>query len=102
MVFLGAFGSAMPWFKVIVAFSAMAVIVTAAYYLWTIHRMFLGKFNEKWSHLWDVNWRERMTLYPLAALTVLFGFYPLPIFDLVNAGLFHLVHAVNQVHLALL
>ncbi|NOZ86967.1 MAG: NADH-quinone oxidoreductase subunit M [Deltaproteobacteria bacterium] len=101
-VFLGAFGSPMAWFKVIVAFSALAVIITAAYYLWTIHRMFLGKFNEKWSHLWDINWRERLTLYPLAALTVLFGFYPTPIFNLVNTGLFHLVHSINQVHVALL
>jgi len=102
LVFIGAFGAANPWFKVIVAISACAVVITAAYYLWTIHRMFLGKFNEKWSHLWDVNWRERMTLYPLAALTVLFGFYPLPIFDLVNRGLSHLVHAVTQIPVALM
>jgi len=96
LVFLGAFGSAMAAFKVIVAVSVIAVIITAAYYLWTIHRMFLGPLNEKWSHLWDMNWRERFTLYPLAALTVLFGFYPMPLFDLMNPTLALLVDTVGR------
>jgi len=102
LVFLGAFGAKNAWFRPIVAVSAVSVVITAAYYLWTIHRMFLGKFNEQWAHLWDVNWRGRLTLYPLAALTVLFGFYPLPIFELINRGLAHLVHTVSQVSVALM
>ena len=43
-----------------------SVIITAAYYLWAIQRMFLGKLNEAYAGYPDLNWRERLTLYPLA------------------------------------
>ena len=90
LVFLGAF----PVYKVFTIISATSVVITAAYYLWTIHRMFLGKFNEKWSALWDVNWRERFTLYPLAALIIFFGFYPMPIFNLISNSLNPLISVI--------
>ena len=67
------------------------VIITAAYYLWTIQRMFLGPVNDKYKDLKDVNWRERITLYPLAAIMIVLGFYPMPILDLMNKSLFNLV-----------
>lgn len=86
-VFLGAF----PVHPIFVAIGATAVIITAAYYLWAIQRMFLGKFNEKYKELPDVVWLERLTLYPLAAVTILFGFWPQPIFDLMNHGLYQLL-----------
>ncbi|MBN1944270.1 MAG: NADH-quinone oxidoreductase subunit M [Bradymonadales bacterium] len=82
MVFLGAYGATQTIFKVIVGVSAFALVITASYYLWAIHRMFLGQFNQKWSGLWDMNWRERFALYPLAVLTVVLGFYPMPVLDL--------------------
>jgi len=96
LVFLGAFGAQDPNFKLYVAISATAVIITAGYYLWTMQRMFLGKLNEKWSNLWDMNWRERLTLYPLAAATVILGFYPKPVFDLCDATLHSLLAVVGE------
>ena len=66
----------------------ISVIITAAYYLWTIQRMFLGNLNPKYSHLPDLNWRERLTLYPLAALTLVFGFYPNIMLKLINTDLY--------------
>jgi NADH:ubiquinone oxidoreductase subunit 4 (subunit M) len=44
-----------------------------------------------------VNWRERLTLYPLAALAILFGFYPNVILRLINTDLFALVRSVKGV-----
>jgi len=93
LVFLGAF----PAYRVLTMISATAVVITAAYYLWTLQRMFLGPLNEKWKALWDLNWRERLTLYPLAVLVILFGFYPLPILDLMNTSLLALLDAVRAV-----
>jgi NADH-quinone oxidoreductase subunit M len=93
LVFVGAFAK----FRVLTIISASAVIITAAYYLWTIQRMFLGKFNEKWDFLHDMNWRERMTLYPLGVMVIIFGFYPLPIFKLMNNSLHQLMEIVRQV-----
>jgi len=79
------------------AVAATSVIITAAYYLWTIQRMFLGKLNEKYAHLPDVNWRERLTLYPLAALAIVFGFYPNIILNLVNKDLYSLLRAMKGI-----
>ena len=95
LVFLGGFGAANHAFRGLVAVGALSVIITAGYYLWTMQRMFLGKLNDKWAGLWDLNWRERITLYPLAALTVLFGVYPAPIFNLVNTTLHALLPVVG-------
>jgi NADH-quinone oxidoreductase subunit M len=95
LVFLGGFGAANHAFRGLVAVGALSVIITAGYYLWTMQRMFLGKLNDKWAGLWDMNWRERITLYPLAALTILFGVYPAPIFNLVNVTLHQLLPVVG-------
>lgn len=91
LVFIGSFNT----FRLMTTLSATAVIITAAYYLWTIQRMFLGPFNEKWSELWDMNWRERFMLYPLGAMVILFGVYPLPVFELMNKSLHSLMAAVR-------
>ncbi len=80
LVFMGAF----PVFKVITIISAMSVIITAAYYLWALQRIFLGKLNEKYKGLPDLSWRERVTLYPLAALIIFLGVYPVPVLHMIT------------------
>ena len=95
LVFLGGFGASDPIFRWFVVAAVPAVVITAGYYLWTMQRMFLGQMNPKWSHLWDMNWRERLTLYPLAAATILLGFWPAPVFKLVNTSLHHLVGVIT-------
>ena len=93
LVFLGAFGT----YRILTIISATSVVITAAYYLWTIQRMFLGNLNEKWKSLWDMNWRERIVLYPLAFLVLFFGFYPMPIFNLMNKSLHSLISVVKDI-----
>jgi NADH-quinone oxidoreductase subunit M len=95
LVLLGTFGAENVSFRWYIVAAAPALIITAAYYLWTMHRMFLGSFAERWKGLWDMNWRERLTLYPLGAVTVILGVYPMPIFDLVNPALHQLVSVVT-------
>jgi NADH:ubiquinone oxidoreductase subunit 4 (subunit M) len=57
--------------------------------------MFLGRFNEKWKDLLPtLTWRERITLYPLAAFAILFGIFPLPVFELINPALHLLAQTV--------
>jgi len=89
-VFLGA----LQTFRVLTIISATGIIITAAYYLWTMQRMYLGKLNDKYSSLPDMFWRERFTLYPLAVMIIVFGFYPMPIFDLINTSLHQLVRSI--------
>ncbi len=88
LVFIGAFQR----YQVITMICVSSVIITAAYYLWTMQRMFLGKFNEKWEgHLPPITFRERTALYPLAVGTIVLGILPMFIFDRMNMGLFALV-----------
>jgi NADH-quinone oxidoreductase subunit M len=86
-VFMGA----LPRFQVLTMISATSVIITAAYYLWAIQRMMLGKLNQKYASMPDVNWRERLTLYPLGVLVIFFGFYPKLVLDLIQTSLRNLI-----------
>ena len=91
MVFSGSF----PVYMTYVIISATSVIITAAYYLWAIHRMFLGKLNEAYRGYPDLNWRERMMLYPLGAIAIFLGFYPQAILGTINSTLHALVENVR-------
>src|SRR3989475_1407592 len=86
-VFLGSLAT---W-QTMTIISALSVIITAAYYLWTIQRMMLRQLNPAYTTLPDVNWRERLTLYPLGALIILFGFYPSAILNLIQGSLRNLL-----------
>jgi len=86
-VFLGSLAT---W-QTMTIIAALSVIITAAYYLWAIQRMMLGKLNPAYRSLPDVNWRERLTLYPLGALIILFGFYPAAIINLIQGTLRNLL-----------
>jgi NADH-quinone oxidoreductase subunit M len=87
LVFLGAF----PAYRTITIISALTVVITAAYYLWALQRMFLGKLNEKYATLPDLSWRERVTLYPLGALIVVLGIYPMPALRLIQRTLLTII-----------
>jgi NADH-quinone oxidoreductase subunit M len=91
MVFSGAF----PVFTTYTIISATSVIITAAYYLWAIHRMFLGKLNQAYVGYPDLVWRERLTLYPLAAFCIVLGFYPQMILSVINGSLHALIRNIR-------
>jgi NADH-quinone oxidoreductase subunit M len=87
MVFSGSF----PVFTAYTIISATSVIITAAYYLWAIHRMFLGKLNPAYKGYPDLCWRERLTLYPLGVIAIILGFYPQAILGPINGTLHALI-----------
>ncbi len=60
------------------------VILTAAFCLWMFQRVFLGVKNPKYDTLPEISFREKFTLVPFAVLTIVFGFYPTPLFRLMN------------------
>lgn len=89
MIFLGAFKSSsvnqlIPSWMAIAATSGL--ILGAAYYLWTIQRMFFGKFSVKLPDvlLTDLNPREYIMLLPLAIIALFFGIFPQPLLDIIN------------------
>lgn len=102
-VFLGAFKSftvnqLLPRWMAIVA--TFGLLLSAAYYLWTIQRMYFGKFmvkESKWnSKLTDLTIREYILFTPLILLMLLFGIFPQLLLDFTNSSIEYFVSFVNE------
>ena len=101
LTFVGAF----PVYPALTIVAASGVIFSAAYHLWAMQRVFLGKFRESWrsSHALEefggkfpeINLREVMTLAPMAIVVLIIGFWPRPLLDLIDAGVLDLTALVN-------
>ncbi len=89
--FLGAFQT----HRVITILSTAGIVLTAAYMLWALQRMFLGQANEKWAGLPDINGRELSALVPLAIIVITLGVYPGLMIDVLTSSLNHLVEVVK-------
>jgi NADH-quinone oxidoreductase subunit M len=57
--------------------------------------MFLGKLNPAYKGYPDLNWRERLSLYPLGAIAIVLGFYPQAILGVINTGLHQLIQGLR-------
>jgi len=87
--FVGEFFVLRGTFAVNILLTALAgigMVVTAAYLLWTIQRVLMGPSNPKYAKMPDADLREITALTPLMALMVLFGIWPKPILDILNAA----------------
>ncbi len=100
MVFLGSFGT--ETIRVLAMISTLGILLGAAYMLWTLQRIFFGKFNEKWSNLPDLDFREYAMLVPLAIIVIFLGIYPSAMLNIMNTSVKHLVDflAVNAQHIS--
>ena len=98
--FIGEFLILIGVFKVnhIVAILATTgVVLAAAYMLWLYRRVVFGKIiNSNLKKMIDLNLLEIYMLFPLAFLTVLFGFYPEPLFNTVEVSISNLIDNYNQ------
>jgi NADH-quinone oxidoreductase subunit M len=101
MVFLGAFRSnsvtgILPESFAIIA--TLGLILSAAYYLWTLQRMFFGPFNVKGhiseDQMTDLTTREYCMLIPLAAATLCFGIFPQPVLSIIDPFAKHITEFV--------
>ena len=77
-------------YPLLTAVAASAVVLTAGYMLWAMQRVWLGKPNEKYLNLPDINPREIAMLVPLGIIVVVLGVYPHAILDLIDTSLQHL------------
>ena len=91
MVFVGAF----PVWRTLTIISILGIILTAAYLLWTVQRVFFGATNPKYEHIADINGRELFTLIPLAVIVIYLGIWPHPIMGLMNNSLTFLGKVVS-------
>jgi NADH-quinone oxidoreductase subunit M len=101
MILLGAFRSnsatgILPESFAIIA--TLGLILGAAYYLWTLQRMFFGPFSVKGhiseDQIFDLTKREYSMLIPLAAATLCFGIFPQPMLSIIDPFAKHITEFV--------
>jgi len=88
MTILGAF-MVNTWVAI---FATTGVVLSAAYALWLYRRVIFGAMEKDSLHtILDLSAREKLLLYPIVALVILFGVYPTFIFDVTQASVENLV-----------
>ncbi|MBN1178741.1 MAG: NADH-quinone oxidoreductase subunit M [Anaerolineae bacterium] len=90
------FRGAVRFIPVAAFISVLGVVFTAAYILWKIiQHVFLGDLDkEKWGHLPDMLWWEKVTMWPLVLTMVFLGFYPTPLLNSFNLALTSLLNGL--------
>ncbi|MEI6692977.1 MAG: NADH-quinone oxidoreductase subunit M [Chlorobium sp.] len=111
-VFVGAFSSETT--RYIAMVSVLGIVFGAAYLLWSLQRMFLGKrkpdaaydlvvgddghehihFHD-WKGKIDLDGRELVMLVPLVIITIFLGIYPMPIIGMLTSSINKLVEVLS-------
>lgn len=94
--FIGEFLTLFGVFRVntwVALFATTGVILSAAYALWLYRNVVFGALTkESLKGLLDLSAREKLILYPLVILTIFFGVYPVPVFDVTASAVHALVN----------
>src|SRR5438270_4812529 len=91
IAFTGSFKS----LSAVTVISVFTMILTAAYLLWMLKRVFYGPFNPRWSWLPDANLRETVPLFALAAVIVFVGIFPNFLINMITPTLNALMHTMS-------
>jgi NADH-quinone oxidoreductase subunit M len=98
--FIGEFLSLIGTFKVntwVATLATTGVILSAAYALWLYRKVIYGVLDKpKLAAIKDLDYREIITLGPLALLTIVFGIFPKPVLDMSAAAVAQLIDNYNQ------
>jgi NADH-quinone oxidoreductase subunit M len=97
--FVGEFMTLLGTFKVSIPtafFATFGVILSAAYALWLYRKIVFGALvKPTLMSMKDMTLRECVILFPMIALTILFGVYPKPVLDMSAASVQQLVNNYN-------
>src|SRR6266571_458041 len=86
MVFVGAYGSPnLGEMRRLIIIPLISIVVTAAYYVYTMQRILFGDVPEKLGHSHDLLPWERVSYVVLVALVFLVCFFPVPFLGMINA-----------------
>jgi NADH-quinone oxidoreductase subunit M len=94
--FIGEFLTLLGTFKVSIPVAFVAtfgVILSACYALWLYRKIVFGPLvKPSLMTIKDMTFRECLIMFPLLALTILFGVYPKPVLDMSAASVAQLVN----------
>ncbi|TAK12965.1 MAG: NADH-quinone oxidoreductase subunit M [Anaerolineae bacterium] len=86
-IFMGVWMSDKPWIAIV---AAISIVITAAYIIRLIRRVFFGEFPAEFEgHVHDVRPSEKFALGLLALVLVLIGIFPGIMVPMVEAGVEH-------------
>lgn len=79
---------------------SIGILMSAAYLLWTLQRMFFGHTylagGEKWEHaMVDLDRREQIILFPTLLLALVLGIMPSLVFTPMNASVLSLIEVIK-------
>jgi NADH-quinone oxidoreductase subunit M len=108
--FIGEFLTLIGTFRVntaVATFATIGTILSAAYALWLYRKVIYGVLDKPaLAAITDLDYREIITLGPLAVLAILLGIFPQPVLDLSAASVAQLLdsytHALDTAHTAAL
>lgn len=101
MVLTGAFGASMQdglsfWLPIM---GLIGIFISAAYFLWTMQRMFFGEFsliNKTWADkIHDLEAYEKYSLMVLVIITLVLGIFPSIIIDVSEISLQNLINQIQ-------
>jgi NADH-quinone oxidoreductase subunit M len=81
---------------------SVGILLSAAYFLWTLQRMFFGGVSLKGGDVWkialtDINLRETATLLPLALIALVLGIMPSLVLGKINDSVLALIAFTQNV-----
>jgi NADH-quinone oxidoreductase subunit M len=98
--FIGEFLALIGTFKVnagVATIATLGVILSAGYALWLYRKVVFGALEKpSLAGIRDLDYREIITLGPLAVLTILFGIFPKPVLDMSATAVTQLVENYNR------
>ncbi len=96
MTLIGAFQADDTRFQTLVIISVIGIVLTAAFLLWAMQRIFLGTLNEKYKGYSDINARELFCMVPLLILCIVLGIFPSYLLDWLDVGVKTLVGVLDM------
>jgi NADH-quinone oxidoreductase subunit M len=92
LVFLGSFNR----FEVVVTVTVFGVLLSAAYMLWTVQRIFHGQVSERWRGLTDATrWWEVVPMAAMVAAIVAVGIYPKLLTDIIQPSVMPIIERLG-------
>ncbi len=96
-VFLGAWQATTLIPRWAIYVGVTTIVLTAAYILWTIQRVYLGEIkDDHYKSFRDLNLRETLSLAPLGILAIVIGVYPSVILDYLDGPMSTLIDMVRD------
>jgi NADH-quinone oxidoreductase subunit M len=95
MTLVGAYSSANPDFRILVVISVIGIVITAAFLLWAMQRIFLGNLKEEYAGFPDIDKREIFCQAPLLFLCLALGIFPYFLLDWMEPSIRNLVEILS-------